>query len=101
MNRQHHQQTSPFRCAEMDAALKEALQESLPAHHPGHRPGFEQLMATTDVNAIASRLPITCPTTTRHPNDIVGCGSSNVTGPDSEGFHDCLDCGMFFKATAI
>lgn len=100
MDHQNHQQTSPFRCAKMDAALKEALQERLPADHPGHRPGSEQLALTKDVDALAPRSSLTCLDTARRPGDIVGCGSENVTGPDSEGFHDCLDCGMFFKTTA-
>lgn len=96
----NHQHISPFRCAKMDAALKEALQESLPTHHPGHRPGSEQLTLTTQVDSLAPPSPLTCPDTVRRPGDIIGCGSTNVTGPDDEGFHDCLDCGMFFKATA-
>ncbi|HIH2744845.1 TPA: hypothetical protein ACYLN4_000511 [Burkholderia lata] len=100
MNHQHNQQTPPLRSAKMDAALRDVPQESLPTHHPGHRPGSEQLTSTTDVDGVAPQSPLTCPDTARRPDDIVGCGSANVTGPDSEGFHDCLDCGMFFKATA-
>lgn len=30
--------------------------------------------------------------------DIQGCGSRNVIGPDKEGLYDCLDCGLFFRA---
>lgn len=44
--------------------------------------------------------PITCPTSTAQPNGsthtIVGCGSTNVSGPDDEGLYDCLDCGIWF-----
>lgn len=39
---------------------------------------------------------IVCPTEKRHPEDIVGCGSSDVSGPDEEGLYDCHACGMFF-----
>lgn len=41
---------------------------------------------------------VQCPESKRHKDDIIGCGSSNVTGADEEGFHDCLSCGLFFKA---
>ena len=27
---------------------------------------------------------------------IIGCGSTNVAGPDSDGVYDCGDCGMWF-----
>ena len=27
---------------------------------------------------------------------ILGCGSTNVTGPDDDGLFDCLDCGIWF-----
>ncbi|MBU0501441.1 MAG: hypothetical protein KJ558_10120 [Gammaproteobacteria bacterium] len=39
-----------------------------------------------------------CPDTTRNTGDLVGCGSSNVSGPDEEGLYDCGDCGLFFRA---
>lgn len=29
--------------------------------------------------------------------DLLGCGSTNVVGPDYEGLYDCLDCGIWFK----
>ncbi|PNE59796.1 hypothetical protein A8H39_01220 [Paraburkholderia fungorum] len=41
---------------------------------------------------------VTCPTESGHLGDIVGCGSTNVSQADDEGFHDCRDCGPFFKA---
>jgi hypothetical protein len=42
-----------------------------------------------------------CPDTERYPGDIVGCGSTNLAGPDDEGIYDCRDCGVFFDpATA-
>lgn len=41
---------------------------------------------------------VTCPTRERHGGDIVGCGSSDVDGPDDEGLYDCLNCGLFFNA---
>ena len=37
-----------------------------------------------------------CPARPRFDGDLVGCGSTNVTGPDSEGLYDC-ECGMWFK----
>lgn len=44
---------------------------------------------------------IMCPTSpvTREgePHTIIGCGSSNVAGPDHEGLYDCLDCGIWFN----
>jgi len=43
---------------------------------------------------------LTCPTSqhTRDgkPHAIIGCGSTNVSGPDDEGFVDCLACGIWF-----
>ncbi len=38
-----------------------------------------------------------CPTNKRHPDDVVGCGSKNVTEPDEEGLCDCNDCGIWFR----
>lgn len=33
-----------------------------------------------------------------NPNEFsTGCGSTNLDGPDWEGFYDCFDCGLFFK----
>ncbi|WP_157639882.1 hypothetical protein [Burkholderia ubonensis] len=40
---------------------------------------------------------VSCPTTARHSQDIVGCGSANVNGPDEEGLFDCSECGLFFN----
>ena len=43
---------------------------------------------------------VTCPTSrfrdTGERHTIIGCGSTNVAGPDRDGFHDCRDCGMWF-----
>ncbi len=43
---------------------------------------------------------LACPVTTR-PDYIrmglQGCGSNNLTGPDDEGWYDCLDCGLAFS----
>jgi hypothetical protein len=30
---------------------------------------------------------------------IIGCGSTNVEGPDDEGLYDCHDCGIWFNPT--
>lgn len=43
---------------------------------------------------------VVCPTKTRHANDVIGCGSTSVSGPDEEGLFDCQDCGIFFQPTA-
>lgn len=40
---------------------------------------------------------VVCPSECRHEDDVVGCGSANVSGPDEEGLFDCLDCGLFFR----
>lgn len=39
---------------------------------------------------------IQCPKEPRFEGDAVGCGSYRVGSPDSEGLHDCLECGLFF-----
>lgn len=60
--------------------------------HPG---GHEQHAANPN--------EIRCPTSTRTPDgtlhSIIGCGSTNVTGPDDEGLYDCGDCGIWFDPT--
>ena len=33
--------------------------------------------------------------------DPAGCGSWKVSEPDSEGFRDCLACGLFFKDSEV
>ena len=42
-----------------------------------------------------------CPTSKEtadgDPHAVIGCGSSNVQGPDHEGLYDCLDCGVWFS----
>lgn len=46
-------------------------------------------------------MTITCPTNLQEAvtpaDDIVGCGSSDVVGPDDEGFYDCRQCGIWFS----
>lgn len=38
-----------------------------------------------------------CPAGVRHPEDVMGCGSEKIAGPDAENLFDCCDCGMFFN----
>jgi hypothetical protein len=38
---------------------------------------------------------LVAPAGTKHT--IVGCGSSNIVGPDEEGLYDCLDCGIWWN----
>ena len=49
------------------------------------------------------RVLVTCPTAPTQPDGaphtIIGCGSTNVEGPDDEGLYDCLDCGIWFNPT--
>ena len=44
---------------------------------------------------------VCCPAESRFEDDVCGCGSENVQGPDAEGAYDCLDCGIFFTAESI
>lgn len=48
-----------------------------------------------------SAVTITCPaslyTDDGEPHTIIGCGSTDVVGPDDEGFYDCRNCGMWFR----
>lgn len=46
-----------------------------------------------------------CPTAATNSENgiahtIIGCGSTNVSGPDDEGLYDCRDCGIWFNPTA-
>lgn len=63
-----------------------------------HQVGLVQLTATRMWPNV-SGMTITCPTAT-HALDgtehtIIGCGSTNVTGPDDEGLYDCGSCGIW------
>lgn len=40
---------------------------------------------------------IRCPISHDPDDDLSGCGSTNVIGPDDEGLYDCCDCGLFFR----
>ena len=44
---------------------------------------------------------VKCPKHTVKDSTLLGCGSTNVIGPDSEGFYDCLNCGLLFKVRAM
>lgn len=46
------------------------------------------------------RTSLKCPTEPRYHDDLIGCGSNRLTGPDGEGLYDCCDCGLFFTAEA-
>jgi hypothetical protein len=73
----------------------------------GVKPSFDSrlMMGASLAQALCERYlpkrePVRCPS---HPNlkgELAGCGSTNVSGPDDEGFYDCHDCGLFFKAGA-
>jgi hypothetical protein len=43
---------------------------------------------------------VACPTNPAQPNGephtIIGCGSTDVAGPDEEGLYDCRSCGIWF-----
>ena len=55
------------------------------------------------VNSRSVIVQLRCPnwrdtsTTETGPSKIRGCGSMNTDGPDEEGLHDCLDCGIWFR----
>jgi len=34
-------------------------------------------------------------------HELKGCGSENVSDPDSEGFRDCFHCGLFYKDSSV
>jgi hypothetical protein len=40
---------------------------------------------------------VKCPT----DGELKGCGSENVSDPDSEGFRDCFHCGLFYKDSSV
>jgi hypothetical protein len=40
---------------------------------------------------------VACRTSVRGADEVVGCGSTNVSGPDEEGMYDCCECGVFFN----
>lgn len=45
--------------------------------------------------------PVRCPTSPWTPegehHTIIGCGSSDIVGPDDEGLYDCRSCGMWWN----
>lgn len=45
--------------------------------------------------------PVTRPTSSfREPGEqhtTIGCGSTNVAGPDTDGIYDCAERGMWFR----
>ncbi|HDR9103663.1 hypothetical protein [Paraburkholderia sp. A3RO-2L] len=40
---------------------------------------------------------VACPEHIRGTEHVDGCGSTNVSGPDEEGFFDCRECGARFN----
>ncbi len=70
-------------------------------HQDGRSERFEVVNGKVqEIDASAQAIKPCCPKHARFPGDSVGCGSTNVAGPDEEGFFDCQDCGLFFKAEA-
>lgn len=49
---------------------------------------------------VQGKLAPMCPTEARGAGGLIGCGSSNVSPSDEEGFYDCRNCGLFFKPEA-
>jgi hypothetical protein len=51
---------------------------------------------------VEEKKPIRCPNWSNEkdlrPGEevLLGCGSTNIEGPDKEGLYDCLDCGIWF-----
>ncbi|WP_321966972.1 hypothetical protein [Burkholderia cepacia] len=59
--------------------------------------------AEREVVRTAGKLPettVSCSVKSRHPGDRVGCSSTNVSPADEEGFDECQDCALFFRAAA-
>ena len=54
-------------------------------------------MATVETGSGTETAKPACPTMPRWEGDITGCGSTNTTELDDEGYRDCLSCGMFFR----
>ena len=52
------------------------------------------------MNGHQGTTPVTCPTSRFRDlgehHATIGCGSTNVTGPDTDGIYDCAECGMWF-----
>lgn len=45
-----------------------------------------------------TEITLRCPTHRRSPDDVVGCGSTNVRwNTQSDGLCDCFECGIFFS----
>ena len=38
-----------------------------------------------------------CPQFSRGPDDVIGCGSTNVAWDKSDKVFDCLDCDIWFS----
>jgi hypothetical protein len=72
------------------AAMNDAL-AALPQQASSRREGDDEMPETT------------CPRegfTAEDGTHFEGCGSTNVSTPDDEGLHDCLDCGLWFTAAS-
>lgn len=81
------------------AAHAEQPQDPSPRPEPVH--GFGSLTVLASLGFSPADLDpsprLRCPTARRHLGDILGCGSTNLSGPDAEGLIDCADCGMWFS----
>lgn len=56
-------------------------------------------MPATTATSTALACPTAPTTPTGEQHTIIGCGSTNLEGPDFEGLYDCLDCGIWFDPT--
>jgi hypothetical protein len=54
---------------------------------------------TVTVEIDGKTYKLRCPDENRGEDDVVGCGSDKVTGPNGEGLYDC-ECGMWFDLKA-
>ena len=69
-----------------------------------HLAAIAQRAAAYEADKAAKSAPVenwTCPTNSRMPDDIVGCGHSFDAAPDWEGWVDCPECGLAFSRAGL